>query len=30
MDGLLGIANGENPRLIESRLEGFLPGEGER
>jgi chemotaxis protein MotA len=25
LDGLLGIANGENPKLIESRLRGFLP-----
>jgi len=23
-DGLLGIANGENPKLIESRLNGYL------
>ncbi|MGA8034197.1 MAG: flagellar motor protein, partial [Casimicrobiaceae bacterium] len=23
-DGLLGIANGENPRLIEARLAGYL------
>jgi len=23
-DGLLGIANGENPKLIESRLTGYL------
>ena len=25
LDGLLGIANGENPKLIDSRLRGFLP-----
>ncbi|MCC7269885.1 MAG: flagellar motor protein, partial [Rhodocyclaceae bacterium] len=24
VDGLVGIANGDNPRLIESRLEGYL------
>ena len=29
LDGLLGIANGENPRLIEARLAGFLPSETE-
>jgi chemotaxis protein MotA len=29
LDGLLGIANGENPRLIEARLAGFLPSESE-
>lgn len=25
VDGLVGIANGENPRIIESRLQGYLP-----
>jgi chemotaxis protein MotA len=29
LDGLLGIANGENPKLIEARLQGFLPSESE-
>ena len=29
LDGLLGIANGENPRLIEARLAGFLPSKSE-
>jgi chemotaxis protein MotA len=29
LDGLLGIANGENPKLIEARLRGFLPTEAE-
>lgn len=29
LDGLLGIANGENPKLIEARLRGFLPAAGE-
>jgi chemotaxis protein MotA len=29
LDGLLGIANGENPKLIEARLQGFLPAAGE-
>jgi chemotaxis protein MotA len=24
LDGLLGIANGENPKLIAARLEGYL------
>ena len=24
VDGLVGIANGDNPRLIESRLQGYL------
>jgi len=26
IDGLLGIANGDNPRLIESRMRGYLVG----
>ncbi|MBL0290190.1 MAG: flagellar motor protein [Betaproteobacteria bacterium] len=30
LDGLLGIANGENPKLIEARLQGFLPAESDR
>ncbi|GAB2182548.1 flagellar motor protein [Denitratisoma sp. agr-D3] len=25
VDGLVGIANGDNPRIIESRLQGYLP-----
>jgi chemotaxis protein MotA len=24
IDGLVGIANGDNPRIIESRLQGYL------
>ncbi|HNK02030.1 MAG TPA: flagellar motor protein, partial [Accumulibacter sp.] len=24
VDGLVGIANGDNPRIIESRLRGYL------
>ncbi|MGE5465787.1 MAG: MotA/TolQ/ExbB proton channel family protein, partial [Ignavibacteria bacterium] len=24
VDGLVGIANGDNPRIIESRLQGYL------
>jgi chemotaxis protein MotA len=24
VDGLIGIANGDNPRLIESRLKGYI------
>jgi chemotaxis protein MotA len=29
LDGLLGIAGGENPKLIEARLQGFLPAASE-
>jgi chemotaxis protein MotA len=25
VDGLVGIANGDNPRIIESRLQGYMP-----
>ena len=24
VDGLVGIANGDNPRIIESRLQGYI------
>jgi chemotaxis protein MotA len=24
VDGLVGIANGDNPRIVESRLQGYL------
>jgi chemotaxis protein MotA len=24
VDGLVGIANGDNPRIIESRLQGYV------
>jgi chemotaxis protein MotA len=29
LDGLMGIAAGDNPRIVESRLEGYLPGADE-